>query len=66
MTFTRHEIGLFRHAAIVVLAFLAFAVFATMAKAQTTILNVSYDPTRELYSDQPGLRRHGRPRPARR
>ena len=55
MTFTRHQLGLLRHAAIVVLAFLAFAVFATMARAQTaaqtTILNVSYDPTRELYRD---------------
>jgi sulfate/thiosulfate-binding protein len=51
MTFTRHQLGLVRHAAIVVLAFLAFAIFATMARAETTILNVSYDPTRELYRD---------------
>src|SRR5208282_4259566 len=33
------------------LAIIAGAVFSSPARAQTTILNVSYDPTRELYED---------------
>ncbi len=33
------------------LAIIAGAAFAAPARAQTTILNVSYDPTRELYED---------------
>jgi len=33
------------------LAIIASAVFSSPALAQTTILNVSYDPTRELYQD---------------
>ena len=36
---------------IAVLAIIAGAAFSAPARAQTTILNVSYDPTRELYED---------------
>jgi sulfate/thiosulfate-binding protein len=51
MPFTRQQLGLLRHATILILTFAAFAMFATFARAQTTILNVSYDPTRELYRE---------------
>ncbi len=51
MMLTRHQVGLVRHAAILAFAFLAFAIVATVARAQTAILNVSYDPTRELYRE---------------
>ena len=52
-------------AAVAVLAGLAGT---TAARADVQLLNVSYDPTRELYQDdQRGLRAStGRPRPARR
>ena len=33
------------------LATLASALFVTPALAETTLLNVSYDPTRELYTE---------------
>jgi len=48
MTFTRRE---FHHAAIAALGALLLAPAAPVAAAETTLLNVSYDPTRELYDD---------------
>jgi len=48
MTFTRRE---FHHAAIAALGALLLAPAATAVAAETTLLNVSYDPTRELYDD---------------
>ena len=46
---------------------LSVAFAGSLAFADTTLLNVSYDPTRELYKDfNAGLRRaSGRRRPAR-
>ncbi|MDJ1158158.1 sulfate ABC transporter substrate-binding protein [Chelatococcus sp. SYSU_G07232] len=48
---TSHQVALVRHGLILLATIVLFAAFASFARAETVLLNVSYDPTRELYRD---------------